>query len=278
MKLKYLGTAAAEGWPAVFCNCDHCKRARKAGGQNIRTRSQSIINNDLLIDFPADTNHHMLKNNLDLSAVKYLIVTHSHIDHFAPLDLLMRSKSYYAHNLTEEKLFMYSNESVLKKYNKMLADYNGEPNDQNIVSAFLPLYTPTKLGQYTVTALKANHAPGQTAYIYLIDNGKSTLLYLHDTGRLYDEVYDYLIENNIKADLVSLDCTFGLLKSGGGHLGLDSCQIERDKLIENGIADKNTRMIINHFSHNGKAIYDEMVPIAKKLGFDTSYDGMEVTF
>ena len=24
MKLTYFGTAAAEGFPAVFCNCDYC--------------------------------------------------------------------------------------------------------------------------------------------------------------------------------------------------------------------------------------------------------------
>ncbi|PKM63305.1 MAG: hypothetical protein CVU97_00995 [Firmicutes bacterium HGW-Firmicutes-21] len=278
MKLKYLGTAAAEGWPAVFCKCDHCERAKQAGGRNIRTRSQTLINNDLLIDFPSDTNYHMLKYGLDLSAIKYLLVTHSHLDHFAPIDLFFRSKSYYAHNLSEEKMYIYSNEAVLEQYNKLISDYPVEPTDQNIISAFLPLYTPTKLGDYTVTALRANHAPEQTAYIYLIDDGKRTLLYLHDTGRLYDEVYDYLINNDIKADLVSFDCTYVLNKSGGGHLGLDSCCVERDKLLEKGIAGKNTRMIINHFSHNGRAIHDELVPIAKELGFETSYDGMEAEF
>jgi phosphoribosyl 1,2-cyclic phosphate phosphodiesterase len=278
MKLKYLGTAAAEGWPAVFCKCEHCERARKAGGKNIRSRSQAMINNDLLIDFPPDTNYHMLTNNLDLSAVKYLLVTHSHLDHFAPIDLFFRSKSYYAHNLTEEKLYLYANEAVLERYHKILTDYNEEPTDQNIIPAYLPPYSPLQLGKYTVTAIKANHAPGQTAYVYLISDGKSTLLYLHDTGRLDDEVYNYLTQNKVKVDLVSFDCTFVLLKSGGGHLGLDSCQIERDKLIENGIADLNTKFVINHFSHNGGAIHDELVPIANKMGFDTAFDGMEIEF
>ena len=27
MKVRFLGTAAAEGWPAVFCNCENCKKA-----------------------------------------------------------------------------------------------------------------------------------------------------------------------------------------------------------------------------------------------------------
>ena len=50
MKLTYLGTAAAEGWPAVFCNCENCKEAARLGGRNIRTRSQALVNDDLLLD------------------------------------------------------------------------------------------------------------------------------------------------------------------------------------------------------------------------------------
>lgn len=48
MKIKYLGTAAAEGIPALFCRCDICKEARKRGGREIRTRSQAIIDEKLL--------------------------------------------------------------------------------------------------------------------------------------------------------------------------------------------------------------------------------------
>ena len=55
MKLTFLGTAAAEGFPAIFCNCEYCKEARKLGGKNIRSRSQTLINDDLLIDLPADS-------------------------------------------------------------------------------------------------------------------------------------------------------------------------------------------------------------------------------
>ena len=38
MKIRFLGTAAAEGWPAVFCACESCKRAERLGGKDIRTR------------------------------------------------------------------------------------------------------------------------------------------------------------------------------------------------------------------------------------------------
>ena len=66
MKFKFLGTAAAEGVPGLFCNCEICEKTRILKGKNIRTRSQSLINDDLLIDFPADTYLHVLNYGLEI--------------------------------------------------------------------------------------------------------------------------------------------------------------------------------------------------------------------
>ena len=52
MKIRYLGTAAAEGWPALFCSCPICTKARAQGGKNLRTRTQAILDGELLLDFP----------------------------------------------------------------------------------------------------------------------------------------------------------------------------------------------------------------------------------
>ena len=87
MRVTFLGTAAAEGFPAVFCNCRFCKEARILGGKNLRTRSQSLVNDDLLIDLPADTYHHFLMNHIEGHKIKYLFVTHPHQDHFYPEEL-----------------------------------------------------------------------------------------------------------------------------------------------------------------------------------------------
>ena len=81
MKIKYLGSGASEGFPAMFCTCDNCKRAKLAGGKNIRTRSQTLINNDLLIDFNQDTYAHVVYGGLDLLLVKNIFITHYHEDH-----------------------------------------------------------------------------------------------------------------------------------------------------------------------------------------------------
>ncbi len=55
MKIKYLGTAASEGVPSAFCNCDNCKLFRKVGGKNLRARTQALIDGKILIDFNEDT-------------------------------------------------------------------------------------------------------------------------------------------------------------------------------------------------------------------------------
>ena len=76
MKLHYLGTAAAEAIPAVWCNCEVCKKIRKTRGKDVRTRSQVLINDDLMVDFPQDSYMHMLQNDLEFYKLKYVIFTH----------------------------------------------------------------------------------------------------------------------------------------------------------------------------------------------------------
>ena len=278
VKLTYLGTAAAEGWPALFCRCEYCLKALKAGGKNLRTRSQAMINDDLLLDFPADSFDHMIRNGLDFSAVRTLLITHSHLDHFAPPDLHLRNTAYYAHNLTSPVLDLYANERVLEKLEAECRLRPEEPTADGLTAHLVKAYEPFVSGRYTVTPLRAYHALEENALNYVISDGEKTVLYLHDTGMLYDDVYVYLKEHRIRADLISYDCTYVALPSGGGHMGLDSCPAVRAKLEEIGVSGPETVSVINHFSHNGKLIYDELVPVAEKLGFLTSYDGMVIEF
>lgn len=276
MKLTYLGTAAAEAWPALFCRCDNCMRALARGGRNLRTRSQSLLNDDLLLDFSADSIFHMQQNRLDFSAVRWLLITHSHMDHFSPGELHLRSSSYYSHNQTSPTLTLYGNEKVLSMLEEERVFRSEEPNDNGITAELVAAYKPFRCGKYEVTPLPANHEPAEKAYVYLIREGEKTLLYLHDTGLLADEVYDYLQKTGVRADLISYDCTFVAIPSGGGHLGLDSCKLVRERLERIGVSDEKTVSVLNHFSHNGGLIYDELVPVAQQEGFLVSYDGMTV--
>ena len=61
MKIRYMGTAACERIPGMFCNCDVCQRAMSEGGRNIMTRSQALIDDRLLIDMSGETYMHFLQ-------------------------------------------------------------------------------------------------------------------------------------------------------------------------------------------------------------------------
>ena len=177
MKITYLGTAAAEGWPALFCNCEYCKNAKKLGGKNIRTRSQALINNDLLIDFPADSYMHMLKTGYDMSAVKHCFVTHSHIDHFEPTDLVMRIDSCYAHNMTEPYMHFYGNAKVMSRFDRFVGSLGEEPNPPSVTLTEIEAYQTVYADNYRVTPLRAYHAESESAFIYLVEDGEKILLY-----------------------------------------------------------------------------------------------------
>ena len=94
MKLKYFGTAAYEGVPALFCQCAVCRKSRLAGGRNIRSRQQALLDGALLFDFNADTVSHAQRYGLDFSTVADCLITHSHCDHLYPDDVEIAAKPY----------------------------------------------------------------------------------------------------------------------------------------------------------------------------------------
>ncbi len=59
-------------------------------------------------------------------------------------------------------------------------------------------------------------------------------------------------------------------------MNLINCENTKQELIRLGCADENTVFVLNHFSHNGGYTYDELNPLAQKMGFIVSYDGMEI--
>ena len=60
MKIQFMGTAAAEGAPALFCTCAHCRYARARGGCGIRSRAGSIVDGRLQLAFGPESFKQML--------------------------------------------------------------------------------------------------------------------------------------------------------------------------------------------------------------------------
>ena len=271
MKLTYLGTAAAEGFPAVFCRCEHCIEARRLGGKNIRTRSQALINDDLLIDLPADTYHHFLTQGIEGDKIAYLLLTHSHSDHCYVEELGMRHGAF-AHNMRAPVLKAWAGRGARDKIIS-----SGEDITSVELQSIAPFETVT-FGRYAVTALPARHYAGDEALFYIIREGEKTLLYARDTGYFYEEVFDFIEREGIVFDVLSMDCTNVdiPIPNEGGHMGIPNIEADVERLRSIGAVREHSRVVINHFSHNAVPLQHVLESRVAPLGYLVSYDGMEI--
>lgn len=276
MKIQYLGTAAAEGWPAIFCTCQACQKARKLGGKQIRTRSQAIIDDAIIVDLPPDTYAHVLTQHLDLSKYETLIVTHSHQDHFYPLELMLRGAPY-AHDCTAKLLTVYGNDVVYQRYQEALKENDSEdvPKHLKFVAA-VPFQSVLLASGHTVTPLLARHKPDEDCLIYLISKEGKTLLYANDTGIFPEETFRFL--EGKRLDCVSFDCTSQNGSDGTYHMGISDNRKVRERLTALHCVDETTKYVVTHFSHNGGLTHEEIEKIARSYKMTAAYDGYVLEF
>ncbi|HJA92849.1 MAG TPA: hypothetical protein H9717_06995 [Candidatus Eisenbergiella merdipullorum] len=279
MKIRYLGTAACEGVPAAFCKCGVCEKSRKAGGRNIRTRSQAVIDDTLLLDLNADTYIHSLYYGLDLPSIHTCLITHDHKDHLYQ-DELGNRREGFAHGIDGQPLYIYGTYPAYAKVAATIAKGTGEADhnvmEDRVVPVRVKAFVPFETEGYRITPLAARHDERCEPLIYLIEKEGKALLYAHDTGLFPEETWEYLVSHPVKLDLVSLDCTHAVQQESSGHMGFSANAKIRDRLVKEGLADGNTVYVANHFTHNAGVTYDEMLPVAEKYGFLVSYDGMEI--
>lgn len=278
MKIQYLGTAAAEGVPALFCECENCRRSRALGGRNIRSRSQALVDDTILIDFPPDTFLHFLQYDLPMHRIKTCLVTHSHSDHLYPADLEMRGAGYA--NLSDKvnPLTFYSGASTCQLLDEEIRRDRLKENE--VRCRLVETGAPFQVEGYAVTTLEASHDPTTTPVIFLVEKDGRSLLYANDTGEFPDSTWACLRDRKKPISLVSLDCTQGCLHSTySGHMDLWRCRDLRQRMVEEGIANGQTIFVLNHFSHNGLgSVYDDFQKTAGELNFVVSYDGMILEF
>jgi len=274
MKLKYLGTAAAEGVPALFCDCDVCKRSMELGGKNIRTRSQAIIDNTLLIDFPPDTYWHFIKNKLPMDKITNCLVTHSHQDHLYAPDIFMRKKGFANFKEPKPVLNFYIGKDGVKKINEVVTGCNMSEVKANLIKPG----DVFKVEGYTVTALEASHDKSSNPLVYIIEKDGKSVFYSNDTSDYPENSWKILKNYGKPISLISLDCTeCDKPISYIGHMNLERCIAIREKLKSAGVANENTIFVLHHFSHNGgNAVYEDFSKIAAEYGFLVSFDGMEI--
>lgn len=276
MKITYLGTGAAEGFPAMFCNCAYCNNLRKTYPGFVRTRSQTLIDEKLCIDFPPEAYAHSLSGKLNLSSLRYALITHSHMDHFYAHDFILRGYKYAV--LESDVLDIYGNEEVGKVFAECTAREMKPDVAEHTRFNLVRAYSSLKVGDYDILTLPAMHGTAEEALLYYIRRDGKGYLHLHDTGDLSPEAVAFLKESGARADLVTYDCTFleAAPVKGARHLCIEKVMDIAQNLKEAGVTDSGTVSVISHFSHNCNPTPERLAEVEKKYGVVAAYDGMTI--
>lgn len=279
MKIHFYGTGASEGVPAMFCECENCRKMRKLGGKNLRTRTGAQINDDMLIDFSADTYAHELYGGLDMLKIQYLLVTHSHEDHLYASDLMTMKPPMAFYEKGKRELQVFCNEKSADKIYRKSTKYDRDPKEvgKYVKVNIMKSYEKRMAGEYEILALPANHDNNEECFIYVIRQMGKTLLYGHDSAMFGEQVWDVLKEYEF--DCVVLDCTMveesGIFKE---HMGFPDNVIIRERMLKEKMASKDTIFVSTHFTHIYDPEHERITPIFAEKGFIAAYDGMELIF
>lgn len=270
MEILFCGTAAAEGWPALFCTCDACQEARRRGGKDIRSRAAYMLDDRVRIDFGPDSNLHQQKYNLAYEKLEHLLVTHSHDDHWFVHDMAYRKKGFSV--VAESLLQVWGNSSVEIKFTTL----NGDDWSKYSIE-FHPAipWKSVSLGDgLTATPILAAHDRSEACLNYILAKEGRAALIGHDTGWYDPPTWDYL--SDVPIDLLVLDCTHGTVDNERNHLGGMALIRFRDELEKRGALRRDARCIATHFSHNSGDLHEDLERFFIPQGFEVAYDGLRV--
>ncbi len=266
MKVRLLGTGAAEGIPAFWSDTRVSENARKVGGKEIRSRACALIDGHIKIDLPPDTLMQVNKYGLDARDWSAIMFTHSHDDHFSYPEL---QYSLFPFNENEYLPFtVYGNEYICETIAEYYVDW---PMELVVTHSFEPF----QHCEYTITPIHANHLSDEDSHNLLLERDGKSLLYATDTGVWMDDTWEFL--KTRKLDALVLECTKGFVEDDyPGHLSIEDFLMVIDRLRSQGTLSPSSKVISTHHSHNGNATHAELVETLKPFGVVVGFDGLEI--
>lgn len=256
-----LGTGAADGWPNPFCICDSCLWAQRNG--KIRTPTSVLVDKVLLIDSGPEAPRQALRAGVNLSAVRTVLISHVHTDHFDPAFLLHRSW------VTDEPLTLIGPEPVIAECGLWL-----EPGQTSVSLRSVTAGCVIHEDGYKITVLPASHEALGEAVLYLIDDGRRRVLYACDTGPWAPLIEERLA--GVHLDLVILEQTFGDREdlTREKHLGIESFVEWIDVLRRVEAVDERTTVVAAHLSHHNPINLEQRM---ERLGITVLEDGAGIS-
>lgn len=271
MKVLFLGTGAAEGFPAIFSDTPINREARRRGGKDLRTRSSVLIDSTVKIDLPPDTLCHVHQHEgLNLARLQHLLFTHSHDDHFA-----VRELQYLSPNFAPDRkapLNVYATNELIKK---MILETSHFFEAAPLRFHSIAPYEEFAVGHLSVVPITAHHKVDELCLNFLVRDSERCVLYASDTGWYDEPTWEYL--NDVTIDSLIVECGKGISDNAyAGHMSLDDCIRMKRRLNDAGVLAANAPVYLTHICHTGLLLHDAMCEHAEPHGISVAYDGLEI--
>jgi len=252
LRIKFLGTGAAEGIPAINCDCAHCVRARQEGGNLVRARNALIFSlprYELLIDTPPDIRSLLFKNKV--RRIDGIFITHAHHDHSGGLEEFLYWKA---------EVDLFAEPAVYEALQR--ENWGDRLPEIAFHCAFHPGMAVRFDGFFFTPFAVCHTVPCFGLVLY---EGGRKIVYTSDTSNRFSN-YAYCLMK--QADLLIIS-TPRFSPPHDGHI----TSIEAVELKER-VGAKH--LILTHFNHHNRP-YDELAKWAQEQsGITIAYDGMEI--
>lgn len=289
--LLVLGSAAAEGIPALFCDCRVCREAAARGGRDVRRRTSYNFGGDVQIDFGPDSLQAWQEHRDVLRRMRHVLVTHAHEDHLQPSDFVYKYPGFAAVPALDGVLTIHGTAPTRKRCaaEMWLGRETFEEKFRNCGLAFRQ-FKPFDVFELEdcgalVRTFAADHARELDPCVFLVTLRGRTALVCNDTGYLPDASWDALgkLAGEVEIDVAVLDNTIMLHGAPGGtpgeecrwgHMSAGPVLKTFDRLDSLGLLAPDCIRAVNHFSHNGGSTHDELCAFYAPHGVVVCYDGL----
>lgn len=257
MRVRFLGTGAAGGWPNPFCQCESCSIERADGRS--RSTTSLLVDDTILLDCGPAALEGTRRLGQSLAPVEHVVVTHGHPDHLAPELFLIRRWADSARPLATGALHLWAPPVALDVCRPWLA-----PSDIE-VTVHLHALVPgqqhrlvTAHGDYTLRTLPANHnarppdgdALAAEAVLIDLESAQGTrVLYATDTGPLPADALELMSGRDYT--LACIEETFGdHTDHRTGHLDLHTFPQVLSTLHSIGALTTSSQVVAIHLGHH----------------------------
>lgn len=285
-KIVVLGSAAAEGIPAIFCDCETCHAAWKNGGKDFRMRTSYQLGEFVRVDFGPDAMVQEMRFRLHSEKLRHIIVTHSHEDHL-DTTLFAYRKHCFSKVAPDNTLNIYGGAGVVRKMNQFAwqsgknIGFHGDFSCLQMKVHELYPFEKMELPDVdmTIYPFKADHMMSvatEEPFIYIIRWKEKYFMIANDTGFFSDETWEHLAQMKVKLSAVFNDCCGCGYDHKSNHMSGKFVLDTKLRLEQLDLVDADTRYIVNHFSHNGHMTHEQLEAHFNPAGIDVGFDGMEV--